>query len=90
MTQAIETSQGAMTASDLRDRLIAQASDSDDFRERLVADPKAVLRDDYGIVVPESVRFHVHEDDATNAHLVLPRSKRLTEAELQGASGAWY
>lgn len=79
-----------MTASELRDRLIAQASDNDDFRARLVADPKAILRDEYGIVVPESVKIHVHEEDATAAHLVLPRSKKLTEAELQAASGAWY
>ena len=90
MVTAVETTRGAMTASELRDQLVAQAADNDDFRARLVEDPRALLRDDYGIVVPENMKLHVHEDDATTAHLVLPRSKKLTEAELEAASGAYY
>lgn len=90
MAQSIETSHGAMTASELRDRIIAQAVDSDEFRTRLLADPRALLHDDYGIVLPENLKLHVHEEDATTAHLVLPRSKKLTEAELEAASGAYY
>ena len=90
MAISVETTRGAMTASELRDQLIAQAGENADFRTRLLADPKAVLRDDYGIVVPESMNLYIHEDDATSAHLVLPRSKELTEAELEAASGAYY
>ena len=90
MARSIETTRGAMTASELRDRLIAQAGEDDEFRARLLADPKATLREDYGLDLPESLNLHVHEDDLTTAHLVLPRSKKLTEAELQAASGAYY
>ncbi len=86
----VETARGAMTASDLRDRLLAEAAESEEFRARLLADPKEVLREDYDLVVPESLKLFVHEEDATTAHLVLPRSKKLTEAELETAAGAIY
>ena len=86
----IETTSGAMTATELRDQLFARAADDDEFRSRLVADPSALLRDDYGIVLPENLKLHVHEEDATTAHLVLPRSKKLTDEELASASGAYY
>ena len=88
--KTIETTGGALTATELRDQLFAKAADDDDFRSRLLADPREVLRDDYGILLPENLKLHVHEEDATTAHLVLPRSKQLTEAELESASGAYY
>ena len=88
--KTIETTGGALTATELRDQLFAKAADDDGFRSRLLADPREVLRDDYGILLPENLKLHVHEEDATTAHLVLPRSKKLTEAELESASGAYY
>ena len=88
--KAIETTSGAMTATELRDQLFAKAADDDGFRTRLLEDPRTLLQDDYGIVLPENLKLHVHEEDATTAHLVLPRSKKLTEAELESASGAYY
>ena len=88
--KAIETTQGALTTTELRDQLFAKAAESEEFRSRLIADPREVLSDDYGIVLPENLKLHVHEEDATTAHLVLPRSKKLTEAELESASGAYY
>ena len=90
MVRSIDTTRGAMTASELRDQLIAQAGEDDEFRGRLLADPKATLREDYGLDLPENLNLHVHEEDLTTAHIVLPRSKKLTEAELQAASGAYY
>lgn len=90
MAEPIKTTQGSLTASEIRERLLAQAAESDDFRARLLADPKAVLREDYDIVIPENMKLFVHEEDAVTAHLVLPRSKKLTEAELATASGAYY
>lgn len=88
--KTIETTGGALTATELRDQFFAKAADDDGFRSRLLADPREVLRDDYGILLPENLKLHVHEEDATTAHLVLPRSRKLTEAELESASGAYY
>ena len=79
-----------MTASELRDQILTKAADNEGFRARLLEDPREVLRSDYDIVLPEQLNLHVHEEDATNAHLVLPRSKKLTEAELSVAAGAYY
>ena len=56
MTKALETSQGAMTASQVREQLLAQAAESEEFRARLLADPRATLREDYGIVLPENLK----------------------------------
>ena len=89
-TRTISTTQGAMTGSELRDRIIAQAADEESFRARLLADPRSILREDYGIALPENLKLFVHEEDATTAHLVLPRSKKLTDAELEATAGAWY
>ena len=90
MVRSIDTTRGTMTASELRDQLIAQAGEDDEFRGRLLADPKATLLEDYGLDLPENLNLYVHEEDLTTAHIVLPRSKKLTEAELQAASGAYY
>ena len=87
-TNTVETTGGAMTATEFRDQLFAKAADDDEFRARLLADPRALLSEDYGIVLPENLKLHVHEEDATTAHLVLPRSKKLTEEELASAAGA--
>ena len=44
-----------------------------------------------GVTIPEGMTVRVHEEDSATAHLVLPRSKRLTEAEMASVSGgAWY
>ena len=90
MVRSIDTTRGPITASELRDQLIAEAGEDDEFRGRLLADPKATLREEYGLDLPENLNLHVHEENLTTAHLVLPRSKKLTEAELQAASGAYY
>ena len=90
MARTLDTSQGAMTASQLREQLLAQAAEDDEFRARLLEDPKAALRDDYNIVLPETLKLCVYEENATTAHIVLPRSKKLTDAELEAAAGSSY
>ncbi len=87
MTKSVPTARGSMTASELRDDLIMQAVNDDDFRARLIADPRATLQDIYGISLPERLNVIVHEDDSTTAHIVLPRSKRLTDEELEASAG---
>ena len=41
-------------------------------------------KDALGIDLPDSVSIEVHEESATAAHLVLPPSPALTEADLEG------
>lgn len=71
---------------ELRTALIAKAAADNDFRARLVREPKPAIREALGLELPESVAVHVHEETAMNAHLVLPPSPQLTDAELQAVA----
>ena len=73
----------AKTHEQLRAELIDRAGQDEDFRARLIDDPKAAIKDALGIAVPDSISVTVHEDSATTAHLVLPPSGKLNEADLQ-------
>ena len=69
------------------ERLIAKAQEDTDFREQLVADPNSALKEAFDIEVPDDFNVVIHEDDARTAHLVLPASTELTDAQLQQAAG---
>ena len=75
------------TATELKTRILSKADEDSDFRARLIADPKTAISAETGTAIPEGFDIVVHEDSATMAHLVLPRSSKLTEAELQMVSG---
>lgn len=71
------------TQEELRAELIAKAAADDGFRAKLVDDPKAAIKEALGLDLPDSVSVQVHEDSPLSAHLVLPPSAGLTDAELQ-------
>ena len=73
----------------MMEKLIAKAQDDADFRTRLVANPSSALKEAFDIEVPEDFNVLVHEDDARTAHLVLPASPELTDAQLQQAAGGF-
>ena len=75
------------TASEMRDAILSRAAEDGDFRARLMADPKAAIAAETGATIPEGFDVAVHEDSATTAHLVLPPSPELTDAELEMAAG---
>ena len=78
------------TASELRTRILSKADEDGDFRARLVADPKAAIAAETGTTLPEGFSVMVHEDSATTAHLVLPPSPQLTEAEMESVAGGHH
>ena len=75
------------TATELKSRILNKAGEGNDFRAHLIADPKAAIASEVGKVVPDGFDIVVHEDSATTAHLVLPPSSALTEAELETVAG---
>lgn len=75
------------TAAQMQADLLAKAAEDMEFRARLLDDPHNVLKEELGVTVPEGLTVHVHEEDSTAAHLVLPRSSRLTDAEMAAVSG---
>ena len=76
------------TATELQAQILTKADEDGDFRAHLIADPKAAISAETGMTIPDGFDVVVHEDGATTAHLVLPPSPALTEAELEMVSGA--
>ena len=70
------------TISEMKAHLVAKAVDNEDFRTRLVADPKSVISAEFGVSIPEGFNVQVHEDGANTAHMVLPMTDRLSEEDL--------
>ena len=67
--------QTAMTQGlEMQRQLIEKAGKDMEFRALLVADPKAAIRNEYGIGVPDGINIQVHESDITNIHISLPLS----------------
>jgi hypothetical protein len=59
-----------------------------DFRDALLADPRAVLSELVGFNIPESVQIVLHEESLTQIHLTIPSSQELSEADLELVAGA--
>ena len=75
------------TATELKARILNKAEDDGEFRARLIADPKAAISAETGTTIPDGFDIVVHEDSATTAHLVLPPSGELSEAEMKSVAG---
>jgi len=59
-----------------------------DFRQCLLDDPAAALRDDIGVALPDGFKIHVHEDNGVDAaHVVLPPAQLSVEEMQQVAAG---
>ena len=76
------------TATELKTKILSKAAEDGDFRTRLLTDPRAAISAELGMTIPEGFDVAVHEDSGTTAHLVLPPSPKLTEAELAAVAGA--
>jgi Nitrile hydratase, alpha chain len=55
-------------------RLINRSLEDEDFRQRLLEDPRAAVEQELGIRLPENVQARVLEESAQTIYLVLPRA----------------
>ena len=78
------------SAEEMYAHLVSKAGNDDSFRAQLVSDPHAVIRDEFGIEVPDSMKIQVHESDMDTVHLSLPPSSRLYEDQLEHVAGGGY
>ena len=85
----MDSNTGMMTAAEMRERLIGKATRDDEFRARLVADPKDAIRNEWGVTFPDEFTLEVHEEAADTSHLVLPPPVALSEADLYRAAGGF-
>lgn len=78
------------TQDSMLQKLIAKAEEDEDFRGRLLANPRSAINEALNIEVPDAFDIVIHEDDARTAHLVLPPSIELSDAQLQQAAGGGW
>ena len=76
-----------MRATEILEQLLSRACEDPDFRTRLLAEPEATLKEEYGFAVPDGIKLKVIEDSKTTAHLVLPPNPQLTMDEMRAVSG---
>jgi hypothetical protein len=81
----------APSPGDLRARLLGRAMTDELFRQQLLADPKAAIREALGITLPDSLEVQVMEETASRLCLVLPARPRaagaLSEEQLSAVAG---
>ena len=58
-----------------------------EFRDTLLANPRAVLSDLVGFDIPETVQVFLHEESLTQIHLTIPSSEALSDADLELVAG---
>ncbi len=76
------------TAVEIETTLKAKADEDEVFRTQLLEDPRNAIKAVTGLTVPEDFSIHVHEESATDFHLVLPPAGgRLSDQEIREASG---
>ena len=75
------------TAREMREQLVAKATEDETFRARLLSDPKAAVSEELGVSIPPGYTLKVHEEAVDTSHLVLPPSGTLGEADLAEVSG---
>lgn len=73
----------------LTNHIIARADEDSEFRQRLLADPKKVLKQEFNLVLDEHYELFVHEESDSISHLVLkPRSKYSADEREEARTGA--
>ncbi len=70
-------------AEDMQSQLLQKSFEDPEFRQRLIADPKAVTSELFGITIPDTVDIQVHECDKQTFHLSLPSTPELDDEQLE-------
>ena len=75
------------SVTEVKAHVAMKAAEDDDFRARILADPRAALEAETGLRFPDDYRLHLHEESATDAHLVLPPKPELSQQQLDRIAG---
>ena len=76
----------------LEEKLIEKALKDNDFKQRLISDPREVLKEEFNISIPSSINLNVIEEKENEITLVIPndgfsKSEELNPEELDLISG---
>jgi hypothetical protein len=82
---------GGSSRAEFERRLIQRSLEDEDFRQRLLDDPKGTLEQEVGGRLPESIEVRVVEESAQTIYLVLPSASAvgegLSDQELDAVAG---
>ena len=84
---------GGGSRAEMERKLIERSLQDEEFRQRLLADPKGTIEHDLGARLPESIEVRVVEESADTIYLVLPSDSptaqggELSDQELDAVSG---
>jgi Nitrile hydratase, alpha chain len=84
---------GGGSRAEMEQRLIQRSLEDEDFRQRLLDDPKGTIEQELGSRLPESIEVRVVEESADTIYLVLPSASplgqggALSDQELEAVSG---
>ena len=75
------------TFEDFNDYVRSKSVEDEEFRSRLLADPRAVIEEELDVSIPDGLDIQVHEDTATTSHFVIPPSAKLAEEDMRAVAG---
>ena len=68
---------GGLSRAEMERRLIQRSMEDEDFRQRLLDDPKGTLEQELGRGLPEGVEVRAVQESANTIYLVLPSASAL-------------
>ena len=71
---------------DMMQQIVEKSALDADFRQQLIADPKATISQELGISMPESMTIKIHESDMQTVHVALPPDPNISEEQLEAIS----
>ena len=90
-----EASAGGGRRTEVDRRLVQRSLEDEDFRQRLLDDPKGTMEQELGSRLPESIEVRALEESAQTIYLVLPvrsadlQTGELSDEELEEVAGGW-
>lgn len=72
-----------------QEKIIQKAWEDEEFKKQLIADPKAAVKEAFGIDVPDSIEVEVVEETANKYYFVLPQSPAAVRSADESVGAAW-